>query len=72
MGMFNAIIPDELLHPRRVQGAPQPIHTLRRNATVTDVEAGKFSTGCQTGPVVYGKNTQTDLTESQTLQQCKM
>ena len=33
MGMFNAIIPDELLNrDRRLQGAPQPVLPLRRHA----------------------------------------
>ncbi len=33
MGMYNAIIPDELLHPnRRVQRAPEPVRAVCRNA----------------------------------------
>ena len=32
MGMFNAIIPDHLLHPhRRVQGAAQPVGLVLRD-----------------------------------------
>ena len=33
MGMYNAIIPDELLHPTgRLQGAPEPVGALRGDA----------------------------------------
>ena len=43
MGMFNAIIPDELLHPdRRLQGAAQPVGALLRRCTqVSDDEAAR-------------------------------
>jgi hypothetical protein len=75
MGMFNAIIPDELLHPtglfkeRLSQSAlfaamQQVTAAEARDALNWLLKAGmKFR---------FGKNEETDLTEEQVLQQCKM
>jgi hypothetical protein len=75
MGMFNAIIPDELLHPtglfkeRLSQSA-----LFAAMGRVTDAEARAvlqwyLKKGVQ---FKWGKNEETELTRAQTLQQCKM
>ena len=76
MGMYNAIIPDELLHPTgRVQGAAEPVGAVRRDAGDAatrkrapcahwlDAKGMQFHTG---------PNPETDLTDGQILEQCKM
>src|SRR5712671_208960 len=75
MGMFNAIVPDELLHPTGVFKERLSQSTLyAAMQQVTGAEARqilrwflkkglKFS---------WGKNPETDLTKAQTLEQCKM
>ena len=75
MGMYNAIVPDELLHPTGIfQRAAQPVFTLCKNAhghgrrsarglRLVSRKGLKFH---------FGENEETDLTEAQVLQQCKM
>jgi len=75
MGMFNAIIPDELLHPTGVfkerlsqsslyAAMLQVSDKEARNVLDWLLEKGmKFN---------WGKDEETELTEAQTLQQCKM
>ncbi|HEY3863343.1 MAG TPA: fucose isomerase [Verrucomicrobiae bacterium] len=75
MGMFNAIIPDELLHPtglfkeRLSQSA-----LFAAMGQVTEAEARAVLEWYLKKGVKFhwGKNEETDLTRSQTLQQCKM
>jgi hypothetical protein len=75
MGMFNAIIPDELLHPTglfKERLSQSALFAAMRE--VTDAEAHAvlqwyLKKGVQ---FKWGKNEQTDLTRAQTLQQCKM
>jgi hypothetical protein len=75
MGMFNAIIPDELLHPTGVFKERLSQSTLYAEMlTVTDTEAREVlkwyvSKGLK---FKWGKNEEMELTEAQTLQQCKM
>jgi hypothetical protein len=75
MGMFNAIIPDELLHPTGVfkeRLSQSALYAAMQ--CVTEVEARdvlnwlieKGMTFC------WGKKEETELTEAQTLDQCKM
>jgi hypothetical protein len=75
MGMFNAIIPDELLHPTGVFKERLSQSTLyAAMQRVSDAEARavlgwllkKGMTFC------WGRNDETELTQNQTLQQCKM
>ena len=75
MGMFNAIVPDELLHnigifkERLSQSA-----LFARMQTIKDEEA-KHVLGWLVRKGVsfnWGNNNETELTESQTLEQCKM
>ena len=75
MGMFNAIIPDELLHPTGVFKERLSQSTLfAAMRQVTDAEARavldwllkKGMTFC------WGEDEESELTEAQTLQQCKM
>jgi hypothetical protein len=75
MGMFNAIIPDELLHPTGVFKERLSQSTLfAAMQQVTDREARAvldwyLKTGLK---FAWGRKEETELTEAQTLQQCKM
>ncbi len=75
MGMHNAIIPDELLNPTGVFKERLSQSTLyAAMLTVTEAEAREiFSWLKRRGmQFVLGTNEETDLTESQILQQCRM
>ncbi|HMP82846.1 MAG TPA: fucose isomerase [Verrucomicrobiota bacterium] len=75
MGMFNAIIPDELLHPTGVFKERLSQSTLYATMQrVSDAEAYAVYNWYRRKGVQfrYGRNEETDLTESQVLQQCKM
>ena len=75
MGMYNAIIPDELLHPTGVFKERLSQSTLfARMQTVRDDEAwAVFNWYKEKGMhFAFGHNEETDLTEHQVLQQCKM
>lgn len=75
MGMFNAIIPDHLLHPTGVfkerlsQSALYYETTQTSDAEARDVRAWMESHGMR---FVTGSNHDTDLTDAQILGQCKM
>jgi len=75
MGMFNAIIPDELLHPTGVfkeRLSQSSLYAAMQQ--VSDAEAREvLDWYLQKGvKFCWGKNEETELTEAQTLQQCKM
>jgi hypothetical protein len=75
MGMFNAIIPDELLHPTGVfkeRLSQSSLFAAMRE--VSDAEARAVLAWYIKKGVKFrwGKNEKTDLTRAQTLQQCKM
>ena len=75
MGMYNAIIPDELLHRTGVFKERLSQSSLyARMRTVTDAEArAVFDWYRKRGlRFHFGKNPETDLTEAQVLEQCKM
>ena len=76
MGMFNAIIPGRTApSDRRVQGAAQPVHPLRRHAAGQRRRSarGVLDWLLKKGMTFrWGKKEETELTEAQTLQQCKM
>ena len=75
MGMFNAIIPDELLHPTGVFKERLSQSSLyARMQTVADREArGVYDWLRGKGMTFrFGPNEETDLTEAQVLLQCKM
>jgi hypothetical protein len=75
MGMFNAIIPDELLNPTGVFKERLSQSTLyAAMQQVSEAEARQvldwlLKKGMQ---FQWGEDEETELTESQTLQQCKM
>lgn len=75
MGMFNAIIPDHLLHPTGVfkerlsQSALYYETTQVSDDTAQEAYAWLRDRGMQ---FTYGPNPETDLTEAQVLQQLKM
>jgi len=75
MGMFNAILPDELLHPtgvfkERLSQSTLYAETLR----VGDSEARGVVDWLQDRGMrfAWGRDDETELTEKQTLQQCRM
>jgi L-fucose isomerase-like protein len=75
MGMYNAIIPDELLHRTGVYKERLSQSTLyAKMLTVTDDEARKVYEWLVAHGMRFdfGPNEETDLTESQVLGQCKM
>ena len=75
MGMFNAIIPDELLHPTGVFKERLSQSTLyAAMQQVSDAEARAVLDWLLKKGMTFrwGKNEETELTEAQTLQQCKM
>ncbi|MDZ7293041.1 MAG: fucose isomerase [candidate division KSB1 bacterium] len=75
MGMYNAIIPDELLHPTGVFKERLSQSTLyAKMLTVSEAEARQvyewlLAKGMK---FQFGKDEATDLTERQVLEQCKM
>jgi hypothetical protein len=75
MGMYNAIIDDELLNPTGIYkerlSQSGLVAGMRR---VTDAEAQKIRDWLDTRGVkfVTGKNEETELTDAQILEQCKM
>jgi hypothetical protein len=75
MGMFNAIIPDELLHPTGVFKERLSQSSLfAAMQTVNDTEAGAVVAWLKKRGLQFhfGPNEETDLTEAQVLQQAKM
>ena len=75
MGMFNAILPDELLHPtgvfkERLSQSTLYAETLR----VRDAEARGVLNWLQKRGMkfAWGRDDEKELTEKQTLQQCRM
>ncbi|MGF1657758.1 MAG: fucose isomerase [Verrucomicrobiales bacterium] len=75
MGMYNAIIPDELLHPTGVfkeRLSQSSLYASMQN--VTDAEAEEVHQWFQTKGMTfhYGTNEEEELTKAQVLQQCKM
>jgi hypothetical protein len=75
MGMFNAIIADELLHPTGVFKERMSQSTLfAAMLQVTEEEAREVLNWLLKKGMTFawGTNGETELTEAQTLQQCKM
>ncbi|MBV9490955.1 MAG: fucose isomerase [Verrucomicrobia bacterium] len=75
MGMYNAVIPDELLHPLGVFKERLSQSSLyAKMLTIPDEEARRVYQWLLDRGVKfhYGPNEETDLTEDQVLQQCKM
>jgi hypothetical protein len=75
MGMYNAILPDELLHQTGVFKERLSQSSLyARMLTVTDAEAeAVYRWYVKQGlRFCFGKNPETELTKEQVLQQCKM
>jgi hypothetical protein len=75
MGMFNAIIPDELLHPTGIfkeRLSQSSLYAAMQNVSDADARGilnWLLKKGIQFD---WGKNQQTELTKNQTLLQCKM
>jgi hypothetical protein len=75
MGMYNAIIPDELLHRTGVfkeRLSQSALYAGMRD--VSDAEAGEVRRWLDDREMKFktGPNPETDLTDSQILEQCKM
>lgn len=75
MGMYNAIIPDELLHPTGVfkERLSQSALYAKMRA-VAEEEARAVFDWCRDKGIAFdfGSNEETDLTENQVLDQCRM
>jgi hypothetical protein len=75
MGMYNAIIPDELLHPTGVfkERLSQSALYAEMQGT-TDAEAREIRKWLDTRGMRFltGKDPETELTDEQVLEQCKM
>lgn len=75
MGMYNGIVPDELLHPTGVYKERLSQSSLyAKMLTVSEEEARRIYDWLLSRGVKFrlGTNEETDLTENQVLQQCKM
>ena len=75
MGMYNAIIPDELLHPMGVfkERLSQSALYAEMQQTSDDEAEAVYSWLVDKGMQFrYGPNPETDLTRDQVLEQCKM
>ena len=75
MGMFNAIIPDELLHSTGVYKERLSQSALYHESTqVSDAEAGEVRKWMEDRGMEFrvGPNEESDLTDNQIHQQCKM
>ena len=75
MGMYNAIVPDELLHPTGIYKERLSQSTLfAAMQAVSDDEARRVYDWVRAKGMrfTYGPDETTDLTESQVLQQCRM
>jgi hypothetical protein len=75
MGMYNAIVPDELLHPTGIFKERLSQSTLYASMLlVTDAEARKVLDWLLAKGMTFkwGTDGATELTENQTLEQCKM
>jgi hypothetical protein len=75
MGMYNAIIPDELLHPTGVfkeRLSQSALYAAMRQ--VSDQEAGEIRAWLDAKGMTFktGPNEETDLTDAQILEQCRM
>lgn len=75
MGMYNAIIPDELLHPTGVfkeRLSQSALYAETLNVSDEDAHAVRWWMGERGMTFVTGPDEATDLTDAQILQQCKM
>jgi len=75
MGMFNAIIPDELLHPTgafKERLSQSTLFAAMREVSDADAKAVYDWYNEKGLKFVYGPDESKDLTEAQVLQQCKM
>jgi hypothetical protein len=75
MGMFNAIIPDELLHPTGVfkeRLSQSTLYAAMQQVRDTEARAVLDWLIRKGMTFAWGRKEATELTENQTLQQCKM
>ncbi len=75
MGMYNAIIPDELLHPTGVfkeRLSQSALYAEMRRTPDTEARAVREWLDQNGMRFVTGTNPETDLTDDQILEQCKM
>jgi hypothetical protein len=75
MGMFNAIIPDELLHPTGVfkeRLSQSALYAAMQQVSDTEAHAVLEWLLKKGMAFKWGTDEETELTEAQTLQQCKM
>src|SRR5512134_362043 len=75
MGMYNAIIPDELLHPTGVfkeRLSQSALYAAMRDVPEAEARAVRAWLDARGMKFVLGPNEETDLTDAQILEQCRM
>src|SRR5580704_10696218 len=75
MGMYNAIIPDELLHPTGVfkeRLSQSALYAEMRRTSDADARGVREWLDQHGAKFITGPNPETDLTDDQILEQCKM
>jgi L-fucose isomerase-like protein len=75
MGMYNAIIPDELLHPTGVfkeRLSQSALYAEMRNVSDEEARAVRKWLDARGMRFAVGPNPETDLTDDQVLEQCRM
>jgi len=75
MGMYNAIIPDELLHPVGVfkeRLSQSALYAEMREVSEREAQAVRLWLDAKGMRFITGPNPETDLTDAQILEQCKM
>jgi hypothetical protein len=75
MGMYNAIIPDELLHPTGVfkeRLSQSALYAAMRGVPDAEARAVRAWLDAKGMRFLTGANPETDLTDDQVLEQCKM
>jgi L-fucose isomerase-like protein len=75
MGMFNAILPDELLHPTGVfkeRLSQSALYAEMQRVTPAEAQAIRDWLEARGMRFITGKNPETDLTPEQILDQCRM
>jgi hypothetical protein len=75
MGMYNAIIPDELLHPMGIfkeRLSQSALYAGMMRVTKAEAQAVRTWTELKGMRYLTGANSETELTDDQILEQCKM
>lgn len=75
MGMYNAIIPDELLHPMKIfkeRLSQSALYAAMRKVSAEEAQSVRKWLDVKGMVFHTGKNSETELTDKQILEQCRM